>query len=76
MTNVKHIEERMGKAIDAILARNEYPSAARINREMGRRTSTLNGRECGVRHRLMAARNVKVRRVGWAEPQPTDWWNI
>ena len=74
MTNIKHIEERMGKAIDAIIARNEYPSAGRINTEMGRRTKSLNGRECGVRRRLMAERRVSIRRVGWADIDPEVWW--
>ena len=52
---------RIRFAIIEILWRNEYPSAAKINDEMGRNTRTLNGPECRIRRRLFREFKIKMK---------------
>lgn len=51
----------IGSAIRRIHARGEYPSAARINKEIGSNRKDLNSRELSVRNEVFEELNIKVK---------------
>lgn len=53
-------KEYLRGAIVAIHERGEYPSGARINRELGRRTRSLCGDECELRRQIFGELGIEV----------------
>lgn len=62
---------RMEDAIKSIVARDEYPSAARISRELGRRCIVLNGFEVKLRREIFNRLGIQKIRTG-APPGNTN----
>lgn len=48
-------------AVRAIHGRGEYPSATRINKQLGRKTRTLNGKECEARRRVFRELGIDLK---------------
>ena len=59
----RKIKERMRDAIKTIHGHGEYPSAARINSEMGRTAGVLRGNECKIRREIFRELGIEVGKV-------------